>query len=457
MIAALEESPRAREIVRQAFLPALPIQGGNPAENYICKFDATNTPVDSLMYQSGSFIGFNTTSPAFGIDLNSNVFAIGPKAANPGGGGTMRFRDDAAVVRWLFGIPGTVGSQDFQMYNLVNGHAPLFIQSGAASYTLYLHGNGNLGIGTTSPAAKVDVVGGVNASGSVVVGGTATKQSSGGPEKLSFQDTSSDKVCIANFKGSEANARFLLVMDGSMEWSWDGSDQSTVLYIANTGRMNYGAGSDGWLGIVKRNPDKSFEAQPRIILYTDGTGIRMTEGVHGADVTISRPVKEKILLSAGLLGQGQPSFTATGKASASIGSNTVSGTSTVFSKEVSVGDRVTLDTETKIVTVVNGDTQLTVDSVFANLHTNVDMTVTPHLLSLSDSSGNVRFWVSDQGRVGLKPVTFATLPTANSSLEGAIAAVSDSTTNTWGATISGGGGNHVLAYCDGSNWTVMGK
>jgi len=38
------------------------------------------------------------------------------------------------------------------------------------------------------------------------------------------------------------------------------------------------------------------------------------------------------------------------------------------------------------------------------------------------------------------------------------AAVTDSTTNTWGAAITtGGGSNHVLAYCDGTNWTVAAK
>jgi hypothetical protein len=35
--------------------------------------------------------------------------------------------------------------------------------------------------------------------------------------------------------------------------------------------------------------------------------------------------------------------------------------------------------------------------------------------------------------------------------------VTDSSTNTWGATISGSGGNKVLALWNGANWTVMGK
>lgn len=55
------------------------------------------------------------------------------------------------------------------------------------------------------------------------------------------------------------------------------------------------------------------------------------------------------------------------------------------------------------------------------------------------------------------PVTFASLPAASVSLEGTIRAVSDSNTATWGANIAGGGSNHVLAYCNGTNWTVAAK
>jgi hypothetical protein len=53
--------------------------------------------------------------------------------------------------------------------------------------------------------------------------------------------------------------------------------------------------------------------------------------------------------------------------------------------------------------------------------------------------------------------TFAGLAACGAGAEGRTAAVPDSTTSTWGATITGGGTNHVLAYCDGTNWTVAAK
>ncbi len=48
------------------------------------------------------------------------------------------------------------------------------------------------------------------------------------------------------------------------------------------------------------------------------------------------------------------------------------------------------------------------------------------------------------------------LPTCNASNAGTVGFIVDSTTATWGAAITGGGGNSVLATCDGVNYTVTG-
>lgn len=58
----------------------------------------------------------------------------------------------------------------------------------------------------------------------------------------------------------------------------------------------------------------------------------------------------------------------------------------------------------------------------------------------------------------LRPVGFATLTACGAGLEGTFAAVNDANSITWGATITAGSSTgHVLAYCDGTNWTVAGK
>jgi Chaperone of endosialidase len=465
MIAALEDSPRAREIVRQAFLPSFPIQGGTQTQNYIALFTADNGPLgNSVMLQYGSRIGVGTTTPSFPFDVNGNVFGVGPTSAQPGAGGTMRFRDDTGTVRWTFGIPGTGGSTDFFIYNNVNGHGPLFIANGAPSYMLYADGSGHLGIGIGTPLLRLDARGStlkstianfenifqaastdptgplalragiktdsdqtkrygaievddagtklplalqLNGSG-VVIGGTTTKQTnSDGPEHLSLQDASLSHVCLGTFLTTDTspndNGRFLLSTAGTMEWSLDGSDQSMELYIANTGRMNFAGEKPGWLGIVGRVSGVK-EAQPRIILNNEGTGIQMTDGVNGADVAIARPVKGRVHVSGGLTSKTYSSFSATGTVSVTSPLNVVNGDpgppETVFFKEIVVGDRVTVNGQTKRVTLIGADDSLTVDSNFSAAFSAKPMTVMPSVALLQDSSGNPALLVSDQGYVG---------------------------------------------------------
>ena len=55
----------------------------------------------------------------------------------------------------------------------------------------------------------------------------------------------------------------------------------------------------------------------------------------------------------------------------------------------------------------------------------------------------------------LRATAFAGVPA--SPIEGTTVSVTDSSTNVWGATITGGGANHVLAYYNGTNWTVVAK
>jgi hypothetical protein len=57
----------------------------------------------------------------------------------------------------------------------------------------------------------------------------------------------------------------------------------------------------------------------------------------------------------------------------------------------------------------------------------------------------------------IPPITFASITACSSGIAGAIQTISDSTTNTWGATITGSGGDQVMGFCNGSQWTVMGK
>lgn len=52
-------------------------------------------------------------------------------------------------------------------------------------------------------------------------------------------------------------------------------------------------------------------------------------------------------------------------------------------------------------------------------------------------------------------VAYASLPATP--VEGMLVGVTDSNTATWGDTVAAGGANHILAYYNGTNWTVAGK
>lgn len=59
------------------------------------------------------------------------------------------------------------------------------------------------------------------------------------------------------------------------------------------------------------------------------------------------------------------------------------------------------------------------------------------------------------GNVLITGVAFASLPV--SPVAGTLAVVTDSNTAVWGATVAAGGANRVLAFYNGSVWTVAGK
>lgn len=74
--------------------------------------------------------------------------------------------------------------------------------------------------------------------------------------------------------------------------------------------------------------------------------------------------------------------------------------------------------------------------------------------------GSSRTYLGNCGSVlgycapALAPGTLSSWGTCSTANQGLLAAVSDSTTNTQGAIITGGGSTPVLGYCNGANWVV---
>jgi hypothetical protein len=73
--------------------------------------------------------------------------------------------------------------------------------------------------------------------------------------------------------------------------------------------------------------------------------------------------------------------------------------------------------------------------------------------SFPDATHNTTNWTWQGGT----PRLYAALPTCDANHEGMLGAITNGNSNTWGAAVIGGGANHVLAYCNGSAWTVAAK
>lgn len=72
---------------------------------------------------------------------------------------------------------------------------------------------------------------------------------------------------------------------------------------------------------------------------------------------------------------------------------------------------------------------------------------------IAQSMGALADHLSKMVGLQTRTVTFANLPTP---VTGMIACVSDSTVNTWGTVIAGGGTYTVLAFYNGTAWRVIG-
>jgi hypothetical protein len=97
---------------------------------------------------------------------------------------------------------------------------------------------------------------------------------------------------------------------------------------------------------------------------------------------------------------GEPA-TLSGTVTVFNGETGVIGVGTSFLSQVGIGDRVTVNSETRTVLAIADDTHLTVDAVWTANSTGAAITDAGGLFRLDDSSDAARVVVSDQGRVGV--------------------------------------------------------
>ncbi|MFH0776477.1 MAG: hypothetical protein V1936_02590 [Patescibacteria group bacterium] len=125
-----------------------PLANITGTQNFVAKFTGVNAVGNSVVYDDGNKIGIGTTTPLSKLSIqtagDTYGISMGEAGSSTGKKLILGYLLDAGYAR--------IDAYDFG----ASAYKDLFLNGGAIS----LKGNGNVGIGTTSPTTKLEVVGG---------------------------------------------------------------------------------------------------------------------------------------------------------------------------------------------------------------------------------------------------------------------------------------------------------
>jgi hypothetical protein len=125
--------------------------GGSGTDNYVPRFNGTNALENSIIFDNGTNVGIGTTSPAEKLSVTGAIISTGGITGH-GANRTSLSQEGSGSAYWQSYGANSLSVGEFYLRQASSdfsiNRVPLFINS-----------SGNVGIGTTSPGAKLHVVG----------------------------------------------------------------------------------------------------------------------------------------------------------------------------------------------------------------------------------------------------------------------------------------------------------
>ncbi len=224
------------EITRFGGIPFIDFKNNNSEDfdfriqqtgNNSLNFESSNTA--SILFLDGlGNVGIGTVSPNFPLDVRGIV-------SISAGSARIELEDTGVAGADWWILPSTGGNVDrFRIYD-----------AGAAQDRLVIDGTGNIGIGTSTPIAKLNVIGNVRVNGT---GGAIDLSSSDGSIEISRLAGSA----FIDFKNvNTEDFDFRINQDGVNSLNFQSSNSPTILFLGGLGNVGIGTTTpEGKLNVI---------------------------------------------------------------------------------------------------------------------------------------------------------------------------------------------------------------